>query len=100
MSKVPGWVIFCFYIILLTKICLTHVTLINNLLSYRRFLTPLQQTTFENIVAKVEIAHKEQFNPLPQYFQLNLKIILSLIDSFHIFAYMLSKSYAADLLYE
>ena len=28
---------------------------------YRRFLTPLQQTTFENIVTKEEIAHNEQF---------------------------------------
>ena len=28
---------------------------------YRSFLTPLQQTTFENIVAKGEIDHKEQF---------------------------------------
>ena len=44
---------------------LVGVTLIVNykhkLLTYRHFLTPLQQMPFENIVAKGEIAHNEQF---------------------------------------
>ena len=34
----------------------------------RRF--PMQQTTFDNIVTKGEIAHNEQILILPQFFQL------------------------------
>ena len=34
------------------------------------------QTTFENIVAKGEIAHDEQFPHLPQYYQLCVVITL------------------------
>ena len=34
--------------------------------TYRHFKTPLQQATVENIVANGEIAHYEQFFPLPQ----------------------------------
>ena len=34
--------------------------------TYRYFITPLQQTTFENIVTKVEIVRNEQFNLLPE----------------------------------
>ena len=37
---------------------------------YRRFLKPLQQPTFENIVTKDEIAQNKQFLLLPQCFQL------------------------------
>ena len=40
--------------------------------SYRCFMTPLHQSTFENIVTKEEIDHDEQFLLLPQYFQLFL----------------------------
>ena len=29
--------------------------------TYKHFLMPLQQMTFENIVAKIEIAHNEEF---------------------------------------
>ena len=36
-----------------------------NVYTYRRFLRPLQQMTFKNIVAKEEIAHNEQFLLLP-----------------------------------
>ena len=44
---------------------------------------PLQRRTFENIVAKGEIAHDEQFVLLPQCFQLFLYIItLSFTDIF------------------
>ena len=34
-----------------------------------------QQTTFENIVRKEEIAHNEQFLLFPQCFPLNQKIV-------------------------
>ena len=60
---------------------------------------PLQQTTFENTVAKGEIVHYEQFLHLPQCFQLYLIIQLSFIEIFHVFAYMFWKSSAADLMY-
>ena len=39
----------------------------------------LQKVIFENIVAKGEIAHDEQFPHLPQYYKLNSIIILSFI---------------------
>ena len=41
--------------------------------------TQSQQTTFENIVAKGEIAH-QQFYPWPQYFQLYFTIKLSFMQ--------------------
>ena len=40
----------------------------------------LQQMTFENIAAKGEIAHDDQFLLLPQCFQLYLIITLSFAD--------------------
>ena len=40
-----------------------------------------QQTAFENIVGKGEIAHNEQFLLFPQYFLLN-QIIVSLLSFF------------------
>ena len=55
--------------------------------SYKRFLTPLQQTTFE------------QFLLWPQCFQLYLTIKLSFMDIFQVFVTMFSKSSAAYLLY-
>ena len=58
---------------------------------YRSF-----QTTFENIVAKGEIAHDEQFLLWPQYFQLYLMIKLSFMEIFQVFFTMFSKSSAAD----
>ena len=53
---------------------------------YRRFSTPMQQTTFEYILTKEEIADNEQFPLLPQYFQLYLLILHSFIGIFHILA--------------
>ena len=67
--------------------------------TYRqRFLMPMQQTTFENIVTKEEISQNEQFLPLPQCFQLLSVNIPSFIGIFYIFVYMFSKLAAADLL--
>ena len=60
---------------------------------------PLQQTTFENIVAKREIAQNEQFLLLPQCYQLCLVIIPIFIEMFYCFAKMFSKSSAAESLY-
>ena len=45
---------------------------------------PLQQMTFENIVAKGENAHNEQLLLLPQCFNIHSIIALSFIESFHI----------------
>ena len=53
----------------------------------------LQQTTFERIVAKEEIA------PFVTIVQLFLIAKLSLIEIFHVFEYRFPKSCAADLLY-
>ena len=60
---------------------------------------PLQQSTCENNVAKVEIVHNDLFLLLPLCFQLCSIIILSYIENFHIFDLMFSKSCAADLFY-
>ena len=60
---------------------------------------PLQQTSFENIVAKGENAHNEQFHILLQCFQLYSIIPLLFIDFLSIFDNMFSKSSAAELLY-
>ena len=49
--------------------------------SFRRFLMPLKQTTFEIIVANGEIAHNEY------------------IEIFYILDLIISKSSTADLLY-
>ena len=52
--------------------------------------------TFENIVAKREIArHDEQFLPWPQCFQLYLIIKLSITETFQVFVTM----FGADLSY-
>ena len=59
----------------------------------------MKQTTFENIVANGKIAHNEQFLHLPQCFRLYLIITPLFIENFQIFARMLSKLSAADLLY-
>ena len=56
-------------------------------------------TTFENFLAKGEIAQDEQFPLLPQCFQLYLIIKLSFMDIFLFFFPLFSKSSAADLLY-
>ena len=57
------------------------------------------ETTFENIVAKGEIARDEQFPLWPQCFQLYLTVKISLVEIFQVFVTMFSKSSAADLLY-
>ena len=44
--------------------------------TYRRTLTPLEQTTFEIIMATGDIGHDEQFLLLPQLCQLYSIIIL------------------------
>ena len=54
----------------------------------RRILMQKQQTTFENIVDKGEIAHEQQ-----------LTIKLSFMEIFRFFVTMFPKSSAADLLY-
>ena len=59
---------------------------------------PLQQTTFENIVAKGEIAHDEQFILLSQCFQLNSIINIQLKHFLLNFVKMFSKSSAAECL--
>ena len=50
-----------------------------NFPAYRCFQTSLQQTTFENIVTKGEIAHDVRFLILPQCFQLYSIVVLSFI---------------------
>ena len=47
--------------------------------TYRSFLMPLQQTSFENIVTKEEVAQNNQFLLLPQCFQHSCIFILSYI---------------------
>ena len=71
----------------------------NTLTSCTRFLTPPQQTTFENTVTRGQIAQNEQIILLSQCFQLYPIIILLLLESFHNFENICSKSPAADLLY-
>ena len=41
-----------------------------NYLTLSHIVTPLQQTIFENIATRVEIAHNEQYLILPQCFQI------------------------------
>ena len=67
--------------------------------TYRHFLTPLQQKTFENIVVKGKITHDEQFPHLPQCFQLFSAIKSRSIEIFYVLAVLFSKSSAADMLY-
>ena len=62
-------------------------------------LMPLQQTTFGNIVTNGEIAQYKHFFLLSQNVQLFSIIKLSFIEIFQMFAYMISKLSAADLLY-
>ena len=53
----------------------------------------LQQTTLENIVTKGEIAHNEQF-PFCHHVFNTIRLLY-----FHIFAKMITKLYAAEILY-
>ena len=48
-------------------------------------MDPLQQMTFENIVAKGEIAHHEQFLILPLCFQIYAIILFSTLKICNIF---------------
>ena len=43
-----------------------------------------EQTSFENIVGKEEIAHNKQFLLFPQYFLLNQKIISPFVNNFDV----------------
>ena len=54
----------------------------NPLLHRYSFLTHQQQTAFENIVGKGEIAHNEQFLLFPQCFLLNPIIVSPFVDIF------------------
>ena len=65
----------------------------------RHVLTPLQQTTFETIVRKGEIAQNEEFLLLPHSFWLYFIIYLSFLAIFHICNNLFSKLSAADILY-
>ena len=47
-------------------------------------MTHQQQTAFENIVGKEEIAHNEQFLIFPQCFLLNHKIMFPFVNIFDI----------------
>ena len=67
-------------------------------LTYRRFLTPQQQNTFENTVVNGEIAHTEQFLHLAKCFQLYSMIYFVMYAVNHHFNQLISKSSAADLL--
>ena len=59
----------------------------------------MQQMTSENIAAKGEIAHDDQFLLWPQCFQLYLTIKLFFMEIFQVIVTMFSKLSAADLLY-
>ena len=89
---------------ILTQRSLMNYTCFGHYPSYlfptcRRFLTHLQLTTFENIVAKRRNSSlNEQFLLLPQCFQLYLMIILSFSKISHLLAQMLSMSSASDLM--
>ena len=60
---------------------------------------PLQQMTFENIVAKGEIVQNEHLLLFPSCFQLCAVIIPPFIENFNVCIYMFSKLSAADILY-
>ena len=66
---------------------------------YKGCMMPLQQTTFENSVTIGKTAHDEHFLLLPHFVQLYSILILIFKEILHIFAKMISKSSAADLLY-
>ena len=57
---------------------------------------PLQQATFENIVAKGSLAHNFCCQNVFSIVFNNLTLI---IEIFHVFANILSKSFATDLMY-
>ena len=79
-------------------ICVQITTTLKPFPSYRRrFLMPLKQTTFENIVAREEIA--KQLLLLPQCFPLLAIDYLFNYKDFPLFDKISSKSSAADFLY-
>ena len=53
---------------------------------------PQQQTAFENIVGKEEIARKEQFLLFPQRFLLNQKIVSPFVNIFDIISLFAAES--------
>ena len=67
----------------------TRVSVLNKNTPNLLIKTPLQQTTFENIMSKGEIYHDEHFPLFPQFLH-------SFTENFHMF----SKTSAANLLYE
>ena len=69
----------------------TTTTIFNPFPTYRHFLTTLQQTAFEIIVACGEIVYNDQFLLLPQWFQLYNHTFIYRI--FLIFAKIISKIY-------
>ena len=64
---------------------------LNSLFHRYSFYMHQQQTAFENIVEKREIAHKEQFLLFPQYFLLNQIIVYPFVHIFDIIS-----SFAAE----
>ena len=67
--------------------------------SSRHILTTLQQTSFENIVTKEEIACFEQLFSFLTMFKLFFSNYTFIYRDFQCFAWVISKSSAADLLY-
>ena len=51
-----------------------------------------QQTAFENIVGKEEIAHNEQFLLFPQFFLLSQKIVNPFVNIFDIISLFAAES--------
>ena len=67
--------------------------------SYIKTLADAFSADFENTVTKGEFARDEQIPLLPQCFPLYSMVILSFKEVIHMFAWMISKSSAASLLY-
>ena len=65
----------------------------------KTFFDAIATDAFLNIVAKVKIAHDEQFLLWPKFFQLYLTIKLYFMETIQTFVTLLSKLSAADLLY-
>ena len=66
---------------------------------YSRYKQYSQGMNFENNVTKVEIVYYGQTPVLPRCFQLQIIIIVSFIEMFHVFPVCYTKSSAADVLH-
>ena len=56
-----------------------------------------QQTAFENIVGKEEIARNEQFLPFPQCFLLNQKIVSPFVNIYDIISLLAAELESPEL---